>query len=349
MTHDDHKSIRQGDQEVGQDLVGRLIRSSGPREPVPDELAERVRSSVYRSWREAVRKPVSQPRWQAVRPRFALWFATPLAAAAAVLLAMNLGYLPGQGAGLNELARFEVLRGEIMAFDANTTRIDDPGSQSLKAGYAVATGVDGRASLTLAGGQSIRLDHGTRIILAAADNLVLERGAVYLDSGLQAGAGSVRIDTPFGVARDIGTQFEARLTESSLRIRVREGRVQLSPSEDLPVGEFEIEVGREFSVDNGGLTSQRAVSVHGPEWSWTRDLAPSFVLEGQSLGGFLAWISRENGWQLSYSDPVIERSATTNVLHGSIEGLYSEEALGAVLLVTGIQYDLQNGVLTIGI
>ena len=45
---------------------------------------------------------------------------------------------------------------------------------------------------------------------------MLERGAVYVDSGVGPGRhpGSVGIHTPLGVVRDIGTQYEVRVDDA---------------------------------------------------------------------------------------------------------------------------------------
>ncbi len=339
MTVNDDKTIRQGDR------IGQLIRSAGPREAVADDRMDRVRQNVHETWRQTI-----APRtWRFPTLRLTSWFALPVAAAAAILITVTVGIWPGLGGQGAEFARFDVLRGEVIAFDSQARRIDDLENVTLGAGFAVETGSEGRAALSLTSGHSIRFDHATRVVLAANDELILERGAIYLDSGVGRNRQSIRIETPFGVARDIGTQFELRLLDSSLRLRVREGRVQLASVPEITTQDYDVPVGGELTLYSTGSSAQREIPVYGPAWEWTSDLAPGFMLEGRTLDDFLAWITRENGWRLRYSDPAIELSAAGNILHGSIEDLYAEQALEAVLLVTGIDYRLQDGILTVGI
>lgn len=346
MMRDDDKTIRQGDSNgsVG-DRIGQLIRSAGPREAVAQDRMVRVRNSVHGAWHQAVAKPERRP----LMPNLSLWFTVPVAATAAIVVAVTLGIWINMAGQPTSFGNIDVVRGQVTAFDAENRSVGDPTSVLLGAGYAVETGPNGRAALSLASGHSIRFDNDTRLVLASNDELILERGAIYLDSGLGARHESLRIDTPFGVARDVGTQYELRLLASAMRVRVREGLVKLDATSSVDDGEFDVAVGSELTLDGEGNSSQREIPVHGSIWGWTTELAPTFELEGRSLDDFLAWISRENGWKLVYSDPVIEMSAGGNVLHGSLDDLYAEEALEAVLLVTGIDFRLQDGVLTVGV
>ena len=346
MMRDDDKTIRQGDSNgSASDRIGQLIRSAGPREAVAQDRMVRVRNSVHGAWHKAVAKPKRRP----LMASLSLWFTVPGAATAAIVVAVTLGIWFNMADQPTDLARFDVARGQVTVFDAEARSLGSVISESLGVGYAVETGPDGRATISLVNGHSIRFDYDTRLVLANNDELVLERGAIYLDSGLSPKRQPIRIDTPFGVARDVGTQFELRLLESAMRVRVREGLVEFDATSSINDEEFDITVGKELTLDRAGNSSQREIPVHGSIWGWTSDLAPTFELEGRTLDNFLKWISRENGWKLVFSDPVIELSAAGNVLHGSIENLYAEEALEAVLLVTGIDFRLQDGVLTVGI
>ncbi len=348
MTHDDEKTIRQGDSSGSfGDPIGQLIRSSGPREAVASDRMERVRDSVHTAWRKAVAPP---ERRRLALP-LARWFAIPVTAmaTAAIVVAVIIGIWPDTGIPPAELARFDVIRGQVRVFDAEARALGDLISSPLGAGYTVETGPDGKAAVSLASGHMIRFDRDTRLVLAAHDQLILERGAVYLDSGVGTDRKSIPIHTPFGVARDVGTQFEVRLMDSVVRLRVREGLVEFDTTPEIAVRNFEVSPGSELTLDTVGNSSQRDIPVYGPDWDWTADLAPTFEIENRSLADFLDWISRENGWQLHYSDPVMESSATGIVLHGSIDNVHARQALDAVLLVTGVGYELQDGMLTVGI
>lgn len=207
----------------------------------------------------------------------------------------------------------------------------------------------GRAALRLASGPSVRLDHGTRMQMASANTLVLERGAVYVDS---AAGSAVEVRTVFGVVRDIGTQFEVRLLDGdedgagdpALRVRVREGEVELEPEVGRKQGGT---VGEEVILYGDGKVERREVAIQGEEWDWVVDLAPSIDLEGWSLHRFVTWLGREGGWEIRYTTPEIETQAREIILHGSSEGLGPLQAAAMVFEGTGLRFLVDTGVLHI--
>ena len=201
----------------------------------------------------------------------------------------------------------------------------------------------GLAALRLAGGASVRVDRGTRLRLLSDDTLALDAGRIYVDSGDSRGARSLEIRTAVGVARDIGTRFEVRLTGSALRLRVRDGLVRLSQSRQS----HDAQPGDELTLDENGSVVRRTVPVFGADWAWAVALAAPFNLEGRSLRDFLLWIAGENGWQVRYADAAVEEKALTTILHGSIQGLTPEEALSAVLPASGVAHRLDNGMLLV--
>ena len=192
-------------------------------------------------------------------------------------------------------------------------------------------------------GIAVRVDRESRLHFASAAALVLERGAIYVDSGASRDAGSLEVRTPFGIARDIGTRFEVKLTGAAVRVRVRDGLVRLTHGE----ASHEARPGDELTLDRSGGLARRAVPAHGADWAWAAALAKPFELEGRLLREFLDWIATENAWQLRFDDAAVERKAATARLHGSIRGLSPEEALAVVLPTVGVEYRLADGTLTI--
>jgi ferric-dicitrate binding protein FerR (iron transport regulator) len=216
--------------------------------------------------------------------------------------------------------------------------------RAVSAGATVLTGAQGRAALRLASGASLRMNLGTRVRLVSARVLALEKGAIYLDNVTAKGERApMEVRTPFGVARDLGTQFEVRLTEGSLRVRVREGAVVLSQGDRREAAE----AGGELVVDSTGAFTRGTVATYGTEWDWVVGLAPAFVIEGSRLGDFLSWVSRETGWALQFPSEEVAQSLSAVVLHGSIGGLEPEEALSAVLPTCGLTHRVGAGRLEI--
>ena len=65
-----------------------------------------------------------------------------------------------------------------------------------------------------------RLDSNTQLAFNDAHEASLSQGAVYVDSGSEAGARAADflLETPVGSVRHLGTQYEARVTDGELRV-----------------------------------------------------------------------------------------------------------------------------------
>ena len=98
--------------------------------------------------------------------------------------------------------------------------------QTIAAGSNIRTNGTSRATVTLVDGGELRIDANTVATLVDARTIHLERGGIYLDSRAST-PGSVTVRTASGTVRDIGTRFEVRAGDRDLRIRVRDGAVQL--------------------------------------------------------------------------------------------------------------------------
>lgn len=319
--------------------IADLISLVGPRPAVPPERMARAREIGREHWRRELRGRTTRRR---------LWAAAAVGVAAALLVAAGLRIqhwreLPPAEAPT--LARAESVVGAVWNRPAGGVGSALRRGDSVLAGSEVATDVGGRVALTMGSGRSLRLDDGTRIRMVSDSQVALERGGVYIDSGpARLGeAPAVEIRTKLGVVRDIGTQFEVRWQDGSVRVRVREGSVVVEGDE----GTHAVAAGSELKLDDGGIVSRGDVAVHGPDWSWTENIAPMLDLEGRSLRSFLDWISRERGWRLGFYDGVTEHAAAETILNGSAEGLSLDEALQAVLPACRMTHRVDRGALEI--
>jgi len=368
------------DDDIQDTQIAELLRLAGHRpEPAPFRTA-RVRAAVEAEWRAAVRK----------RDRRAVvqWIA--LAVAASVLLVVGAKWLlpssplPSES---NQASAPSINAGVVVAHLSRATglvtiaenRTDAwrllAAGATVNGGAAIRTDAQSRAALTLAHGQSLRLDMDTQIVIDSDARIRLERGSVYLDSGRKmsgtaaggprgqqdqqraapratenaAGAAEdadgVEIVTPFGTLRDVGTQFEVSLTGSGLRVRVREGEVALT-HRDVRVAATQ---GESVSVARDGTVTRGSVAVTGPEWAWASATAPAFQLDESSLVDFLDWVSREEGWDWRFADAAAKQRGAGVILHGSIEKLTPAEALDAVLPTCGMAWRLEGGSLIISL
>ena len=309
----------------GPDMVSRLLDYAGSRPEAPADLLAEVKRRTHPLWQAKV---AAHARERRRRDRFR-W----LAAAAVLLLAAGL-FVWQRG---RDTAAFAVARVETFSGAGSLAA-----GTGLAAGSAVETAAGGRAALRLAVGASLRLDGGTLVRLASPAVVVLERGAVYLDSG-PADGGGLEVRTPFGIARDVGTQFEVRLGDDGLRLRVREGEVELEVGETS----HRVTAGNALSVAGDGSVARAPAAAHGAEWSWVLAAAPSFDPEGRTLGEFLDWVARETGWSTRFADPELENEARTAKIHGSLAGLTPDQAPDLVLPSSGLRYHLEDGTMVI--
>lgn len=172
--------------------------------------------------------------------------------------------------------------------------------------------------------------------------MALDAGAIYVEAA-DGSDSLLEVQTPLGVARDIGTRFEVRLHETALVVRVRDGIVRVSRSGES----HDVNPRGELTVDTTGRMTRRTIATSGAEWAWAMTLATPFTLEGRSLRDFLDWVREETGWEIRFARASDEQTAARTVLHGSITGLTPDQAIEAVLPVSGVDYVLADGTLTI--
>jgi len=83
------------------------------------------------------------------------------------------------------------------------------------------------------------------------------------------------------------------------------------------------------------------------DWNWVLEIAPPLPLEDQTLGVFLAWVSRETGWQVRFAGMHAGEDRASTVLHGSLEGVRPDEAPAAVLPTCGLTSHLEGNILVV--
>lgn len=315
------------------DALQELLRKAGPRPAVSQERLDRIRSAVHSQW-------VAET---GVRKRNRTVFAAICAVAAIIAFFVFRSWIDlNPPANLSVVATVEIL-------DGGASRIRNSHSYPLKAGDSLSvsdrleTGSASRALLRFADGSTFRINFDSAIEVVSAEVFSLEKGAVYLESAGNQSVPEVQIQTSFGSVIPTGTQFEVRVLEERLRVRVREGSVRVVSGNDVQNGKR----GTEIQLDRSGRFSQTSIPVYGAEWQWASEIAPPFEMEGHTLRDYLQWVTRENGWQLRYASQRIAESAGSIVLHGNLARVPPAETVSAVLPVSGLTHTLQDGTLTV--
>jgi ferric-dicitrate binding protein FerR (iron transport regulator) len=190
---------------------------------------------------------------------------------------------------------------------------------------------------------SLRVDRHSRLRFDAPDRVTLLEGSVYVDSGGINALAALRIATPAGEVRHVGTQFQLTVDGALTRIRVREGRVVVAGATPR-----EVAAGEKLEVRGAEAVLTRGQPSSGDAWDWVSRTAPAFDIENRLLPEFLAWIAREHGWQLRYADAASQARIQQVRLHGSLDGLDAAGMVERVALITGTPMVLRDGALTIG-
>jgi ferric-dicitrate binding protein FerR (iron transport regulator) len=209
---------------------------------------------------------------------------------------------------------------------------------TLSGGSGLRTGRESGAGLLFADQLSVRLAADTEIELGDSHRIALVRGTVYVDTGSDGG-GRLEVDTPRGRVRHLGTQYELHSVGSGLRIRVREGRVQL----EQRTGSVIAEAGEQVSIAAGGTVERATIAAHDPRWRWTEALAPMPALDGRPARVLLEWAARETGRELRYVDAESEERAAQAILHGHFGRLAPAQALDVLEATTDLGYRLEDG------
>ena len=305
-----------------EDAMRELLRLPRP-SAVDAARAARVRRAVHAAWRDTADRARNRRRGVAI------------AAAAVLAVAGALALVNGlRGRGASEaaapIASALFVTSEVVFQHDGQTGAGRVG-EGLRPGTRITTN-GGHAAIVLGNGVELRLDSHTDITLDTERRLSLARGALYLDSSRRTGSPEpVAIVARGTVIRDIGTRYEVRLSDQELRVRVRDGRVEVLSA----FGMREAESGGQLSVTSAGILSGRA-STSGADWDWVPRATRPPPFEGRPLPEFLAWAQREGGRSIRFADPRVERANATTLVYGAIEGLTVEEALDVVLPSCGL-------------
>ena len=315
--------------------IAYLLKLAG-RRPAPGvERMVRARAAARAEWL----------RTRAVQRRRRMMMLVSVAATIALIGGVSLGQWPRRptvNAERVEVARVQRIAGSVLI--AGQAAATDA-ARIVRRGDRVIVASGGGAAVELPSGTSVRLATATEVVFDNADRLSLTRGAIYVDADPARPPRPLAVDTPFGLVSHIGTQFELRLDDRSLGVRVREGEVAVESRK----GRVTAGVGEALRLTTDRPVERSRIATSGAEWAWVATLASPFVLEGATVPAFLDWVSREQGWRWEYTSTSARRLAERVVLHGTIADLTPEEALLAVFPATRLTATRRDDRLLIGV
>jgi transmembrane sensor len=318
--------------------IERLIKLAGERDMPTPEATERARLAAALSFQRMLdQQPQALPR-----RRFKAVLAYALAASLAAV-ASYFALQPPTNAPPVRVAHVAMLTGEAMLLESGLENPAHVASQ-VHAGTTLTTR-DGRVALTLGDALSLRVDRQTRLRFDERDRITLLEGSFYVDSGGVNAVPALRIETPAGTVRHVGTQFQVAVAGDTTRVRVREGRVLLTRESGTPT---DIAPGDELKITGQRLQWRHGLASFGPDWEWSASIAPPLDIENRPLSEFLAWMIREHGWQLRYADETLQQRTHDIRLHGSLDQLDAAAMLERVSMVTGVPLSAREGVLSVG-
>lgn len=309
-----------------QDPLGEVIRAAGRRPAPPREHYETVLAASRAAWQQKVR---------ARRKR--RWYA--LAACLGVMAAAGALFQALQPPVATPVARLAAVQGQVERLserDGAWVPVSEPGLE-LPAGTRMRTGGAGLVALTIRDGGSLRINSGTELVIGE-DSIELESGMIYFDSRGRSVSAPVRIATAFGIVQDAGTQFEVFAGAESLRVRVREGEVELL--ESALTGDLEAAAGRELELSASGTLRERGIAPDDAAWSWVQTLASAPDFETRAVLAYLEWIARETGKRLQFDSRSTRLSAQFVSWSGDTIGLTPLEVLSTIAATSDFSYEL---------
>ena len=307
--------------------VADLLKRAG-RRPSPDPArVAQARDAARLEWKRALRAS----RWRT------LFHAGAVAASIAGLAGTAWLWTNSSTPAVErpEVATVRTIAGAVRIIDGDRRQVSNgvhTPIRRLRGGDEVSVPTDGRVAVLLLEGTSVRMAGGAVVVFESRDRIALVRGTVYVDAAPERHQENLVVVTPFGSVRHEGTQFQLRLSDASLEMRVREGTVTVDAQE----GRLRSTAGEALVIGRARPPERRRIPTSGAEWAWVTAMASPFTLEGATVSSFLTWVSREQGWHWEYADAIAKRRGERAVLHGSIDGLTPEDAVRAVLPAAGL-------------
>src|SRR5262245_46206350 len=307
--------------------IEELLLQVGARDEPSAEMMLEVQAAVHAEWQSMVRARRTRRQFIAV------------GIAASAVLAVGVAFFGVRYMAPSPIQVAQITRidGHLLVRPQGQTARELAVAQSVSTGETIQTDDRSRAALQFVDAVSLRLDQGTIVKVASADELVLTAGALYIDSQAQ-NPQELTVRTDAGSVRHVGTQYEVRTHADDMVVSVREGRVMIANAAGTRGGTAQgtssAVASEDIRVPPRGQIVRGTVAAHAPRWQWAAHTAPQFDINDHTLAVFLEWVARETGRKVVYASSEAQSAANGLKLRGSILGLDPDTALNAVLSTT---------------
>ena len=315
--------------------IEELLRQVGARDEPSADVMREVEAAVHAEWQGMLQERRRRRRVMT----FGIAASAVLAIAVATFGVRYFAPAPAQVAQITRIDGHLLVRQEARA--ARELAV----AKNVSTGETIQTDDRSRAALQFGEAVSVRLDRGTIVKIASADELVLTAGALYVDSQAR-NPQALTIRTDAGTVRHVGTQYQVRTHADDMEVIVREGRVMIANAAGTSSGV----AGERIRVTPRGQIVRSTVPAHDAAWQWAAHAAPMFDINEQTLAAFADWVARETGRKVVYESDAAQSAASELKLRGSIAGLDPDTALNAVLSTTQLhRYQTQDELIGIAL
>ena len=206
-------------------------------------------------------------------------------------------------------------------------------------GQKITTANPGGVTLDISGRQ-VSLDRSTQVQFKARHAITLLRGRIFFTDNNSAQ--QLEIHTRYGQLRDVGTAYEAAISDNSVVVIMRDGQVEIEHANDKQTITVHDGLGEARRIDVNGIHHQPGRRTTSDAWDWHKRLREPLTLSGTTVADYLAWMARDQGFVLSYRSRAVAQLAKTRTLVAPDDKTSDDWKLTDVLASTDFDVEQLN-------
>lgn len=313
-------------QEMSEAHIAKILQKVAARAKPSAEMSATIKSQVKEVWQEevALHKEHAEHKQTKQRHRW-------LAVAASITVAVGAGFLFNLQPDPDYTGTVARVVGNVeyrSPAQQDWQPLND--SIALQADTDIRSAAGSYTALSLANGMTLRLDENSIVQINEQAQIYLSQGGLYAESDEALAGQSITVNTVFGSARDIGTEFEVRVNANDWRVQVREGLVVVNADQLNETAQ----AGERLLIAQDQTVQRQLISSADTSWQWTNKVHQPFAIEGAKLSEYLSWWSDETGRKVIFKNSDDALAASNTILHGSVNSMTVDDSLAVVLSTT---------------